>query len=1360
MNNKVTIQLIIFVMFVGTAELFAQSSQGNASLLLEQYGANYEEVMDKYGDNPELLEKAAQEYAKSSSLQKKAEMRSYFKSMNKAADISSKYVARAESEPNDFFNTSDNIDDVITATGVLSTEYTGKLIAGEFNTPTDVDVYEFTVDTTMMYYFAGLHSVNEEGSEINVNARLFHESDLDTTIIEDFKGIAGNEQISGDILGRNTDGRGGAGLFRLTGWSAPIDQATGKQVSGKYYLWIFNDQGKTGSYYMTAYAIPFANFKDKAESNYGFENLVVNSYTDPSMVLNTDGVVRSFMLYSDTVKKVAPEIPSQANAVYDFLEEGDEDVDLFFIDYKKDHTLVVETMPYFGFYRDPDGSISSGSSRLSDPKIRIYNGDFSTKLAEDDDGARENMDGPNNIHSRIVIYSNQLGEAGLNEDGSLVLWVSAWASQELERTAASGDVNRTVDNRDPGRMMYKLYSYQYANDPVEFEPNNQTDEATVIAARGDTVINGSLASGDVDMFRVFLHQARMYTLFSKTSNFGSDVNVELFYESEVSGKDGTIGLSGDLISANSIPVKRSGKDFLISGFIPESSGAYIVKITSSATGNYQLGVVDKGETYWGLIANEPNNTIAESYEQGLLETGAGAAAVTGLIFPVGDVDHYRIKSGEDFTITLKGTHSSLVKDFSGKLTLYDSGMAELASSTNGSLSYSPSAAGEFIIKVEATTASEVGFYSISGGEPFEEQEPNNVFENATPIILGELYEAALGSGDVDYFSFDLKAGSLYSFRSVDNNTGGAFDVEFYDEINGTTIMDESDWYNNYSTDNFKIANIMPTEDKTYYLKISGGVGSYKLLSRVNDQFGELKTKHEPDNSIAEADMQGTYLMDGTDHMYVQYAADSARFFGDIDYFKLELTAGMKFVAETKPVAGTTAASSNPDLWNKDTDTRIRLFDATGTEVASDDDSGNEWYSKVETTVPATGVYYLQVANSRDPGKGDDRSMQRGDYILNVAASYDETENNNDFASADNNPLVAGGFVSGVFTDEADIDIYKITMEAGKIYHMRSLKEDDDDSAIGVELYATGATTTNLLADGSSFNTRYSGSNFKINFIPDATGAFYLKLTPPAGSVEKPYNVYAKSNEIAPIKDVNEPNNTMGEVTSSEPGDGEFRDYMLYNATVEGFHDDLDYYMITAAAGDTLIGETAPFNGEFWPRDFDAYMYLYDAEGTELAQDDDGGYDWHSKIEYVVPTDGNYYFLVIGEDAHVEPRSQTSNRVRDPARGEYKFAITKKVSVGTANEEELTNVYEFRLDQNYPNPFNPATTIRYQIGKQANVSLEVFNILGQKVATLVNAKQIPGMYHVSFDAHSLATGMYIYRLQAGDKVQINKMLLIK
>jgi hypothetical protein len=98
-------------------------------------------------------------------------------------------------------------------------------------------------------------------------------------------------------------------------------------------------------------------------------------------------------------------------------------------------------------------------------------------------------------------------------------------------------------------------------------------------------------------------------------------------------------------------------------------------------------------------------------------------------------------------------------------------------------------------------------------------------------------------------------------------------------------------------------------------------------------------------------------------------------------------------------------------------------------------------------------------------------------------------------------------------------------------------------------------------------------------------------------------------------------------------------------------------------------------------------------------------------------------------------------------------------LGTGKENNI-QINSFELSQNYPNPFNPITVISYQLSAFSNVKLTVFDILGREVTTLVNEEKQPGTYEVKFDATSLSSGIYFYRLQAGSFVETKKMILIR
>jgi len=86
--------------------------------------------------------------------------------------------------------------------------------------------------------------------------------------------------------------------------------------------------------------------------------------------------------------------------------------------------------------------------------------------------------------------------------------------------------------------------------------------------------------------------------------------------------------------------------------------------------------------------------------------------------------------------------------------------------------------------------------------------------------------------------------------------------------------------------------------------------------------------------------------------------------------------------------------------------------------------------------------------------------------------------------------------------------------------------------------------------------------------------------------------------------------------------------------------------------------------------------------------------------------------------------------------------------------------ECALAQNYPNPFNPTTTIRYSLPRRAHVTLSVFNTLGQQVAQLINGERAAGNHEVQFSPSGLASGVYFYRIQAGEFVETRKLVLLR
>lgn len=117
-------------------------------------------------------------------------------------------------------------------------------------------------------------------------------------------------------------------------------------------------------------------------------------------------------------------------------------------------------------------------------------------------------------------------------------------------------------------------------------------------------------------------------------------------------------------------------------------------------------------------------------------------------------------------------------------------------------------------------------------------------------------------------------------------------------------------------------------------------------------------------------------------------------------------------------------------------------------------------------------------------------------------------------------------------------------------------------------------------------------------------------------------------------------------------------------------------------------------------------------------------------------------------------------------GMYNYRIKQIDFDGSYEYYELQNAVEvgapdnFELSQNYPNPFNPTTKITYSVPVDGFVNLAIYNVLGEKVADLVNTNVKAGSYEVTFDATNFASGMYLYRMESGDFVSIKKMMILK
>ncbi len=128
------------------------------------------------------------------------------------------------------------------------------------------------------------------------------------------------------------------------------------------------------------------------------------------------------------------------------------------------------------------------------------------------------------------------------------------------------------------------------------------------------------------------------------------------------------------------------------------------------------------------------------------------------------------------------------------------------------------------------------------------------------------------------------------------------------------------------------------------------------------------------------------------------------------------------------------------------------------------------------------------------------------------------------------------------------------------------------------------------------------------------------------------------------------------------------------------------------------------------------------------------------------------YTFIDSDITVAERSRSYRLKQIDTDG--KFAYSEIIEL----KSNLSKKYI--LEQNYPNPFNPTTVISYSIPNASYVAVKVFDVLGKEVSTLVNKNQESGSYKVLFNATELSNGVYFYKIQSGNFIEVKKMLLLK
>jgi hypothetical protein len=251
------------------------------------------------------------------------------------------------------------------------------------------------------------------------------------------------------------------------------------------------------------------------------------------------------------------------------------------------------------------------------------------------------------------------------------------------------------------------------------------------------------------------------------------------------------------------------------------------------------------------------------------------------------------------------------------------------------------------------------------------------------------------------------------------------------------------------------------------------------------------------------------------------------------------------------------------------------------------------------------------------------------------------------------------------------------------------------------------------------------------------------------------------SEAVPIFDDNVGTNYVAGFRIQKADQGGFiyiagRPYRFDNAAMYQ-----DYnYMLDNWLNFSSVTVQSPNGGEVWivGETEDITWAAVNINDVNIELSTDNGANW-STIVASTPNTGTYSWNVTAQDSSDECMIRITNvddgTVYDVSDDVFTIDILSSL------EEKLPGIpSEFGLTQNYPNPFNPVTFIKYEVPKTSPVLIKIYDITGREVAVLVNEVREPGIYQVSFDSKNLASGVYFYKMVAGDFTSVKKMNLLK
>ena len=270
----------------------------------------------------------------------------------------------------------------------------------------------------------------------------------------------------------------------------------------------------------------------------------------------------------------------------------------------------------------------------------------------------------------------------------------------------------------------------------------------------------------------------------------------------------------------------------------------------------------------------------------------------------------------------------------------------------------------------------------------------------------------------------------------------------------------------------------------------------------------------------------------------------------------------------------------------------------------------------------------------------------------------------------------------------------------------------------------------------------------------AVGSIYVQDVNSVYEIFNPYRSYAKGSIVLHMLRGIVGDSTFFQILKSYAEDPQLTYSVAVTSDFQNVAENVSGMNLNYFFQEWIYGENYPYYNIDW-----GYEHLYD-----------NIYNLSVTLTQNVNSNPAFFTMLAEVEVSTEEGDTTIKIFNNAQEQSYNFEITgkplfitfdpgKKILKDKKGDEIFTFI-DYRLLQNYPNPFNPSTTIEYYIGKHDDVRIVVYDITGREVAVLMNDKQKAGNYRIEFNAGSLPSGVYLYKLQAGEFSKAKKMILVR